>query len=367
MLCIEILHYFVSNIYWMDSKGFLDMETMQKRATIRDIAKMAQTSVATVSWVINGDSRKYVSDDLKERVLQAAKTLNYHPNLLAQRLKGKSRKLLAMVVPQFESIFFNRIVGGAEKYANARDYKLLICTTDDDCRKEMELINQLIANWVDGILITPTINEDNAVDTIIQSGIPLVLLDASSRDDVDYVGIDNINTSFLAAKYLREQGHRRIAYIGCDSGLSSIQDRNKGFFKGLDGLGVSRETVIFRKCHRSAEAGYIIANDILNMHQPTAFFIDQSNIAEGVVQALRERKLNIPKDISVLLYGDSSWARLNVPEFSCMVLPDTEIGREGARILIDKIEGRDIGLQNKLFSGRLATRSSVNNIRDTNG
>lgn len=335
------------------------METVQKRATIRDIAKLAQTSVATVSWVINGDSRKFVSDELKERVLQAAKALNYHPNLLAQRLKGKSRKLLAIIVPQFENIFFNRIIGGAEKYANARDYKLLICTTDDDYQKEIELVNQLIANWVDGFLITPTINEDKAIDTIIQSGIPAVLLDSSVRGDVDYVAIDNLTTSLLAAKYLYEQGHRRIAYVSWDSGLSSIQDRNKGFFMGLAGLGVPLETVIFRKCHCSSEAGYTIANDILNKHQPTAFFIDQNKIAEGVVQALRVQKLNIPKDVSVLLYGDSSWARLNVPEFSCIVLPDTEIGVEGARILIDKLERRDNGTQNVLLCGHLAMRGSV--------
>ncbi|NLW47690.1 MAG: LacI family transcriptional regulator [Firmicutes bacterium] len=342
------------------------MKSTNKRATIRDIAQLAKTSVATVSWVINGDSRKYVSDELKERVQQAAKILNYHPNLLAQRLKGKSRKLLAIIIPQFENIFFNRIVIGAEKYANSRGYKLLICTTDDDFRKEAEIINQLIANWVDGFLITPTLEGKKSVDAIVQSGVPLVLMECVSKADIDCVAVDNFNTASLAAEFLFQRGHRQIAYIGWDTGFESILNRSKGFIQGLNELGIPREEIIFMKCLRSAEAGYIITNEILNNHKPTVFFIDQNNIAEGVVRALRERKLNIPGDISLLLYGDPSWARLNVPEFTAMNLPDFDIGAEAARILIDKLEGRDTAIQKILLSGHLAIRDSVINHSPAN-
>lgn len=335
------------------------MERIQKRSTIRDIAKLAQTSVATVSWVLNGDSRKYVSDELKERVLQAAKTLNYQPNLLAQRLKGKSRKLLAIIVPQFENVFFNRIVIGAEKYANTRDYKLLICSTDDSPQKEIELVNQLIANWVDGFLIAPTLEGENSIETIIQSGTSLVLLDRLIKGNIDYVATDNFDAAYIGAKYLLEQGHRHIAYIGWDIGLNTITDRNEGFFKAVAEFGLSRGDIIFRRCPRLDEAGYIVTNEILDKHQPTALFIDQNNIAEGVVQALRERKLDIPKDISVLIYGDPSWAKLNVPEFTCVALPDIQIGTEGARILIDKLEDRDTAIQTILLSGNLVERGSV--------
>lgn len=339
------------------------MERIKKRATIRDIAKLAQTSVATVSWVLNGDSRKYVSDELKERVLQAAKTLNYHPNLLAQRLKGKSRKLLAIIVPQFENFFFNRIVIGAEKYANSRNYKLLICSTDDNSQKEFELVNQLIANWVDGFMIAPTLEGKNAINAVIQSGIPLVLLDRLISENIDYVATDNYAAAYIGAKHLLEQGHRHIAYIGWDIDLNTIIDRNKAFFKVIEEYGVNQENIIFRRCPRTAEAGYITTNEILDEHRPTAFFVDQNNIAEGVVQALRQRKINIPKDISVLLYGDPSWAQLNVPEFTCVALPDIKIGTEGARILIDKVEERSSGTQNILLSGNLVERGSISKLK----
>ncbi len=341
------------------------MEKIQKRATIRDIAKLAQTSVATVSWVLNGDSRKYVSDELKERVLQAAKTLNYQPNLLAQRLKGKARKLLAIIVPQFENVFFSRIVIGAEKYANSRDYKLLICSTDDSPQKEIELVNQLIANWVDGFLIAPTLEGDSSIETIIHSGTPVVLLDRLIKENIDYVATDNYDAAYIGAKYLFEQGHRHIAYVGWDIGLNTITDRNEGFFKAAAEFGVPRKSIIVRRCPRSAEAGYIIANGIMDEDRPTAFFIDQNNIAEGVVQALRERNVNIPKDVSVLVYGDPSWAKLNVPEFTCIALPDIQIGAEGARILIDKLEGRGTAIQTILLSGSLEKRGSVGKISRT--
>ncbi len=335
------------------------MENVKKRATIRDIAKLAQTSVATVSWVLNGDSRKYVSDELKERVLQAAKTLNYHPNLLAQRLKGKSRKLIAIIVPQFENVFFNRIVIGAEKYANSRDYKLLICSTEDNPQKELELVNQLIANWVDGFLIAPTLEGHTSIETITQSGTPLVLLDRLITGNIDYVATNNFDAAYIGGKYLFDQGHRHISYIGWDINLNTIIDRNEGFFKAAKEFGISREAIIFKRCPRAAEAGFTAANEILDNHQPTAFFIDQNNIAEGVVQALRERKIEIPKNISVLIYGDPSWAKLNVPEFTCVALPDIQIGGEGARILIDKVENRASKIQTVLMSGNLVERGSV--------
>lgn len=338
------------------------MERIKKRPTIRDIAKLAQTSVATVSWVLNGDSRKYVSDELKQRVLEAAKTLNYRPNLLAQRLKGKSRKLLAIIVPQFENVYFNRIVIGAEKYANSRSYKLLICSTDDDPQKEFEIVNQLIANWVDGFMIAPTLHGENSLTAITQSGIPLVLLDRLISENIDYVAIDNYAAAYTGTKYLLEQGHRQIAYIGWDSDLNTIIDRNKAFFDAVKEYGINREEIIFRRCQRKAEAGYIATNEVLEKYRPTAFFIDQNNIAEGVVQALRDRKIDIPKDISVLLFGDPSWAKLNVPEFTCVALPDIEIGSEGARILIDKIEGRSSGIQTVLLRGSLIERGSIRKL-----
>ena len=338
------------------------MEQIKKRATIRDIAKLAQTSVATVSWVLNGDSRKFVSDELKERVLEAAKTLNYQPNLLAQRLKGKSRKLLAIIVPQFENFFYNRIVIGAEKYANSNNYKLLICSTDDNPQKEFELVNQLIANWVDGFMIAPTLEGKNAITTIIQSGIPLVLLDRLISENIDYVATDNYAAAYTGAKFLLEQGHRHIAYIGWDIDLNTIVDRNKAFFKVIEEYGINRENIIFRRCPRTAEAGYITTNEILDEYRPTAFFVDQNNIAEGVVQALRQRKINIPKDISILLYGDPSWAQLNVPEFTCVALPDIEIGTKGARILIDKVEDRGNDIQTILLGGNLVERGSIKKL-----
>jgi LacI family transcriptional regulator len=339
------------------------MKSIKKRATIRDIAQLAQTSVATVSWVLNGDSRKFVSDQLKERVLQAAKVLNYHPNLLAQRLKGKSRKLLAIIIPQFENVFFNRIVIGAEKYANTKDYKLLICTTDDDSCKEAGIINQLIANWVDGFLITPTVDGSNSLDTIIQAGVPLVLMDYITKKNIDYVAIDNFKTATLAARFLVDNGHRHIAYIGWDTGFDSILERRKGFFDSLNEYGVTTQEVVFKKCPRSVEAGYLIANEILDNHKLSAIFIDQNNIAEGVIQAVRERKLNIPNDISILLYGDPDWAKLNMPEFTAVNLPDIQLGAEAARVLIDKLEGREKAVQKILLCGRISLRGSVINLR----
>jgi len=336
---------------------------LQKRpATLKDIAKLAQTSVATVSWVLNGDSRKYVSEPLRERVLAAAKKLNYQPNRLAQGLKGKSRKLLAVVVPQFENIFFNHIVIGAEKYANSQGYRLLICTTGDDPRKELELVTQLIATWVDGILLAPTYEGKKAVEKITAAGLPLVLLDRRIGENIDYVGMDNFQIAYHGAKYLLANNHRRIAYIGWDSPLHTMRDRNRGFLKAINEFGIARDEIKICKSPRDPEKSYLVTKELLKGFTPTAFYIDQNTIADGVVRALRELKIRIPEDISVIIHGEPAWAVMNVPEFTCIALPDFEIGAKGAELLIAKLEGQAQSMQAIYLLGEIIERASVRKL-----
>ncbi|HBL37206.1 MAG TPA: hypothetical protein DDZ55_10400 [Firmicutes bacterium] len=334
----------------------------KKQATLKDIAVLAEASVATVSWVLNGNSRKYVSEQLRERVLKAAKDLNYQPNPLAQRLKGKSRKLLAVVVPQFENVFFNHIVIGAEKYANSQGYRLLICSTDDHPQKEWELVNQLIATWVDGILIAPTYSGEDAVKSILGAGIPLVLLDRRVGKNIDYIGMDNFQIAYTGTKYLLEQKHRRIGYIGWESPLHTMLARNQGFLKAVEELGVSRDEIQIRKCARNPESSYPLTKELLADFKPTAFYIDQNTIADGVVKAIRDAKLRIPKDISVLIHGEPTWAVMNIPEFTCIALPDFEIGSEGAKLLIAKLEGASHKPKEIYLSGEIVERASVRKL-----
>lgn len=336
---------------------------MRKRpATLKDIAKLAQTSVATVSWVLNGDSRKYVSEPLRERVLAAAKELNYQPNRLAQGLKGKSRKLLAVVVPQFENIFFNHIVIGAEKYANSRGYRLLICTTDDNPRKEKELVTQLIATWVDGILLAPTYEGKKTVERTVAAGIPLVQLDRRIDENIDYVGMDNFKIAYKGAKYLLTNNHRRIGYIGWDSPLHTMLARNEGFLKAIAEYGISQNEIKMRKSPRDPEKSYLVTKELLKEFTPTAFYIDQNTIADGVVRALRELKFRVPEDISVIIHGEPTWAVMNVPEFTCVSLPDFEIGAKGAELLITKLEGKSHKAQAIYLSGEIVERASVRRL-----
>lgn len=338
------------------------MRNQRKQATIKDIAKLAQTSIATVSWVLNGSSEKFVSDGLRGRVLAAAQELDYQPNPLAQRLRGKARKLIAIVVPQFENVFFNQIVIGAEEYADQKGYKLLICSTDDQPQKEAELVNQLIANWVDGILMAPTYEGKAAIELISKANIPLVILDRPIDENHDYVGIDNYNSSYIGAEYLYKKGHRRFAYIGWDTPLRSLTDRTAGFSKALTNSGLAPENILIRKCERSFEAGYPLVQEMLEF-KPTAFFIDQNTIAEGAIRALREHRLQIPEDISVLIYGEPAWARMNVPEFSCVGVPTYEVGFEGAKILVKKIESSNEDERKVIeLAGEIIERESIKQL-----
>ena len=173
--------------------------------TIKDVAKRAGASLSTVSYVLNDNAEKFVSEELRRRVLQAAKELNYRPNQIARRLRGKTGKILAVLVPQFENVYFNRVVIGAQKVADERGYVLCIYSTYDDEERETDFIQNIVAQRVDGILLCPANNRTSAADLIREAGVPFVVIDREiAGADFDFVAIDNYQAAYAAAEYLIE-------------------------------------------------------------------------------------------------------------------------------------------------------------------
>lgn len=337
-----------------------------KKPTIRDVAKAAGTAVSTVSYVLNNDPNKYVSSELRQRVLKAAKELNYHPNLIARSMKGKERRVLAIIVPQFENIFFTKVINGAEHISYENGYMLLFCSTLDDPGREKKFIENLIAQQVDGFLIAPTIEGWKNTKIIRERDIPYVILDRFlENSEVPYnsVSFDNKEGSYLATKHLIIHGHRRLAYINWDSPFSHLKQRLEGFWKAVDEAGIPRNNCFIVSGDRvNVESGYKLAQSLFSQFNPTAVLASHHFFGEGLVIFLRETGRNIPGDVSVIIYGQPPWARLNQPPITCVQQPAQDIGELGAKILLDRIVNSNIPCERIVLKPNLIIRDSVKTL-----
>lgn len=338
------------------------------RPTLKDVAELAGTSVATASVVLSGTAQKYVSEGLRQRVLEAAEQLKYRPNMTARQLKGKNGRFLAILVPQFDNVFFNQIVIGAESYANSQDYTLAIYSTYDQEEKELKFIDNLISLQVDGILIIPARQESESVELIREAKIPFVVVDRRiSGTDHDLVTIDNYKAAKDATDYLIRFGHRDIAFFGWKSSLSTVTERIDGFCDALREAGITPDPAAIVEVPRDRDAAFEAAMDTLPGSSFTAILAGQSNVGEGVVDALFRMGWEIPERISVVLYGDPSWASVFRPKFTCVAQPHVDVGTRAAQFIIDQLENPNHEISREVFTASLCIRESVKNLVPNGG
>lgn len=333
----------------------------ETHATIRDVAKLAGTSVSTVSYVLNDESNKFVSEELRTKVLQAAKELNYRPNQIARRLRGKTGNILAVLVPQFDNIYFNRVVIGAQKIADERGYILCIYSTFDDEARELTFIQNILSQQVDGILLCPANNATTSVNLIRESNIPFSIIDrVIPGTDFDFVAIDNYQAAYLGTEYLIEKGHEKIAYCSWKTDIDAVAKRKEGFLAAIKKHKLSMDQVMIWECARDQDASYREGvQRVLSQLEPSAIFLGQNQVAEGFIRSMNRFDSSRVQDVSVILFGDPPWATITTPEYTCISQPDVKMGELATELLIDRIEKPQKSTKRILLEARLVERNSV--------
>ncbi len=211
----------------------------QKYVTLKEVAKRAHTSTATVSYVINGGKGRYVSDELRGRVMEAARELNYVKSALASGLKGKQRGVIAVTVPQFDNIFFTRLVLAVEQVAAQQGYLVTVSNTFDEPDRENKVIESLIQQRVDGIILIPNEKSGCNYENLRRLGIPMVIAERPLLDgEYDYVLMDNFEAAYLATSHLVKRGHRQIAFLTWDARAASLKERLRGYQAALQEQGI---------------------------------------------------------------------------------------------------------------------------------
>ena len=272
-------------------------------------------------------------------------------------------KSVGLIVPDIMSNVFPKIVKGAEDVANNRDYSIIICNTEDRSEKQVEYLQRIREQKISGLIITPIAHASESVEHYKQlqrDDIHFVFINRFIPEiKTDYVISDNVMGGYLATIHLIELGHQRIAYIS-DPKYIVAEQRLEGYKKAMAEKGISFDESLVRFAGlREKGPGYKYMKEFMKSNnRPTALFAFNDRIAKEACEAILELELRVPDDISVIGYDDSLIAiTLPVP-LTTVAYPSYETGRLAAEILLDKIEGKQHGIQQHVLKPRLVVRAS---------
>jgi LacI family transcriptional regulator, galactose operon repressor len=320
----------------------LAVETGQ--TTIRDVARLADVSVATVSAVINGKAG--VSERLTRRVQQAVQALNYEPDHVARSLRVRQTHTIGIVMPQIASPFFTEVLREVEDVAGQQGYSVLICNSRGDANQEKLHLAALISRRADGILLASA-DPHFAHHWFSSRRVPLVFFDRIPGGfKGSIVTTDNVAASFEAANHLIQLGHQRIGVIAGPPGISTSDERMEGFRKAMGEAGLRTREEYVRCGNFKLEGGYQCVFELVRLpSRPTAIFSLNYEMTLGVMRGLAETGLECSRQISVLGFDDFvvgidgfSWATLFSPQLTTVAQPSYELGAKAMRLLLEKIK-----------------------------
>lgn len=326
--------------------------------TISDIAKAANVTKATVSYVLN--NKPGVSEETRERILKLMKEMNYHPNAVARGLAGQSTGMLGLVIPDISDLFYAQIVRGVENTANLYNFTLNLCTTHAIPKKEREMVDLFTSGRVDGVILMTYFIDLDYINNLKKRRIPFVLIDSALNDESIYnISVDNFEAGYKATEYLIKLGHKRIAFIHGPQTASDSLFRFRGYCQALSDHGILYEEDLVCQGDFKREGGYQAFFTLNRLRsKPTAIFAANDQMAIGVLSAAREANLKVPQELSVIGCDDIEASSLVEPSLTTIKQPIEEIGKNAAEIIFKLIHKEEPLQRRILLKTSLIERSS---------
>jgi len=331
--------------------------------TIKDVARIAQVSTATVSHVIN--NTRYVSEDLKTRVWLAMEQSGYLPNQVARSLRGVGSRIIGLVASDFGDTYFAEVGSAHSRAAAGMGYSIIYCSSNRDFQKEKQLIDELISKRVDGIINISVGGGDEELKRLLNTGIPVVLVDWQLPGlNVDSVCFDFYQGGYMAAKYLLEKGHIRIACAASPSDRVLVwRDCLQGFQDAIKDYRNQIPNEYIVTCEGfSIQCGKKAFRKLLSLSQPpTAIFFMTDLLAIGGIIAAQETGFKVPDDVSIIGLDDISLSSEIYPPLTTIRKKIDELGELAVKLLVQRIEegGPPAESINQVIQPELVERASV--------
>jgi len=333
---------------------------MRRYVTIKDIAKRLHISVATVSRALRNTYD--VSQETKEKVLSAAKELNYKPNYNAIGLANRSTHNIGVILPFITNYYFSTVITGIQEVAYSRNYNIILFVTNDSPERELSIMDNLTASSLDGLLVSISSDSDacNHFQEFISSGIPVVFFDrVASNIKTSKVMQDDFNGAYEAVEHLIKNGYTKIAHIAGPRGLLFTEKRLQGYLAALKkhDLPVREEYILYSGF--SQDAGEQDTLKLLDLDErPDAIFAVNDRKAIGAMVALKKNNIKIGKEIGVVGFTNDPISALISPSLTTIAEPAFEIGKESCELLLKHIKKKNFIPEEKILPGRLIVRES---------
>ena len=303
-----------------------------------------------------------MSKELIDKVKKAMKDLDYEPNVLAGSLRSKRSKTIGLLIPDSSNMFFAELSNNIEDILFSNGYNIIVSNSGYDLSKELEDIRSLRSKKTDGIIVIPASPEEEHLVKLKESGTPVVIIDRKTTSIlVDTVKCDNFQGGYAAGKHLLGLGHTRIAYIDRGFDQSNSIERREGFLKSLKDNNINFNNGFYQKIGFKYEDGYQAVESLLkNTNKPTAIFTFGDIPAIGAARAIYDNGLEIPKDISLISYGDMKVLSYYNPRITAVHIPLKKMAVSSCELLINRIKGNETESYKEIcFSTRLIVREST--------
>ncbi|SMF89795.1 transcriptional regulator, LacI family [Paenibacillus uliginis N3/975] len=329
------------------------------KSTIRDVARMAQVSISTVSRVMNTPDS--VAESKRNRVLEAIEKLQYQPNSFARGLIYKKSFTLGLLIPDIENFYYTGIIRGMQDACIKFGYSLMICNTDRDKDRLLSYIDTFHEKQVDGIVFASDVLYPEYYEKLVRTKIPVVLLSTHSDEyDIPCVEIDDEAAAYDAVKFLIELGHREIGMIGFNHDNSiSGPPRYEGFARALTEAGLERNVGKIRFATHRFEHAYDAAHELFTDYpELTAVFCVADEFAMGVISYLKDRNVLVPGQVSVVGFDNLRMANMFIPKLTTIAQPIYELGYRAAEKLHELATTGNVSVLRERMAHKLIVRES---------
>ena len=332
-----------------------------KNVTLKDVAKAAGVSYATVSRALSGSPQ--IGKDTRERIIKLCDEMGYTTNYVARSMVMKKTDVIGLVVPSIDNPFDAELAYYAEMSARAHGYHIMLCNSGPDLKQEKTVVKLLLGRQVDGILIVPQSSESYENLRTYTDQVPTVFVSENLRDQPQsYVAIDNSCGTYVGTQYLHELGHRDILYFGRRHSTTH-QLRAEGYIRACKELGLRPHFFNSDFSRSSIASGYQMAKELFS--QPldyTAIFASTDSNALGILKAADELGIDIPGRLSLIGFDNIQATALPRIELTTIEQPKRDMAVQAVDMLRDKIENGTQGYVHQILLPTLIRRSTCRAI-----
>ena len=297
-----------------------------RRVTLKDVAREAGLSVGMASRVLGNYG--YFSEDSKHKVLAAARKLDYRRNAVAHALRVESTRVVGVLVSDLVTYHWTLFVRGVEEAASRDGYQVILCNTDDDPKKDSSFLMALLERGADGLIVSPSPGSHAVVRQVVATGVPIVMTGEVFGDlNIPKITMDDVAGGREAAAHLLELGHRRIGIITGSRQSTSGEGRLNGYLQAHHDAGIEVDPVLVADGGFLRDRAYSATAGLLDLAEPpTALFVCSETMSGGALQCLRDRRVTIPDDLSVVVFDDPDWASFMMPPLTAVRQPRYYMG-----------------------------------------